>query len=467
MNDIDTTRITTLLRKLKPLNEANPKIRQFIERWKDENPGNDEELYSQLERLGLTELKGYLIWFPPNQMHNIKRISPQVYGNVNKAMVKYNRHQLGEVAIKKTNGPEVGIQLRLLLNVICGFANSKGYFTVPVLGLSKDAQGNLLMVMELAILGTLDKRKFEYDNWWQFAEMAYSLAVCLVRLHNEGLIHGNLHPGNIALTADITRPRLIDLEQSQAVEEVYRSSSHLPHPEYTPPEVREDYPSLTQASDVYTFAMILWQAIVGKAPTDDIISAFRDGDYPLPGPKAFFDILKDCWSSNPDDRPNSLEVCKLLREWRDQLAATLPKLWVFTKWKNILFTRLNKETKEYIKKTANEASSSRSSFDYPASCITVGSVVTLEESQEFAQESSQNILDEQAVQGMYNSCGCRVRLGANDVCVYCHEIYVFQDLQVVEVDVPPSDINTGQSEVTQSSGEPGRFRRNPFYFRIS
>ncbi|RUS29103.1 kinase-like domain-containing protein [Jimgerdemannia flammicorona] len=280
--------------------------------------------------------------------------------------------------------------------------------------------------MELAILGTLDKRKFEYDNWWQFAEMAYSLAVCLVRLHNEGLIHGNLHPGNIALTADITRPRLIDLEQSQAVEEVYRSSSHLPHPEYTPPEVREDYPSLTQASDVYTFAMILWQAIVGKAPTDDIISAFRDGDYPLPGPKAFFDILKDCWSSNPDDRPNSLEVCKLLREWRDQLAATLPKLWVFTKWKNILFTRLNKETKEYIKKTANEASSSRSSFDYPASCITVGSVVTLEESQEFAQESSQNILDEQAV----------------------------QDLQVVEVDVPPSDINADQSEMTQSSGEP-------------
>ncbi|RUP43460.1 kinase-like domain-containing protein [Jimgerdemannia flammicorona] len=387
MSGENRARVDILRQKLKPPNQAHPEIRRFIERWKSAYPDNDNILDSQLGELGLPELKPYLVWFRLDQMQGIERLESGSTGDVKKATVKHYRYHLGEVVMKRTNVPEVGIQLRiysrLYLNVICVSANSTGYFTVPVLGLSENERGESFMVMGIADLGTLDD--IRYNNWWQFVEMAQYLAACLACLHNAGLIHGDLHPKNIALMADITRPRFIDLGLGRAVEENFQLSSHFPNTEYSPPELSSDHPTLTRESDVYTFAMVLWKVIVQKAPSDDLIKKIRDGDYPLPEPKDFFDILKGCWSLNPADRPNSHKVYELLQNWRENLAKTLPKFWPFTKRKNILFTRFDRATKQYINQ-AKETNSEGSSFGYPPSDMGA--------TQESTRGSFQNVADE-------------------------------------------------------------------------
>jgi serine/threonine protein kinase len=74
----------------------------------------------------------------------------------------------------------------------------------------------------------------------------------------------------------------------------------------------------THLSDVWMFAVCMWEILtMGKKPfqgiaNTDVIDQIENGvRLPLPGthcPKRLFDILQECWSYEPTNRPNFIQI---------------------------------------------------------------------------------------------------------------------------------------------------------------
>ncbi|GBC38204.2 kinase-like domain-containing protein [Rhizophagus irregularis DAOM 181602=DAOM 197198] len=87
------------------------------------------------------------------------------------------------------------------------------------------------------------------------------------------------------------------------------------------PEVLKGKP-YTQAADIYSFGMIMYFIMTAKQPFADcahdsilavkICSGIRPGINELEAPKCYIDLMKRCWDSNPDNRPNAIEIEELI-----------------------------------------------------------------------------------------------------------------------------------------------------------
>ena len=74
----------------------------------------------------------------------------------------------------------------------------------------------------------------------------------------------------------------------------------------------------THLSDVWMFGVCMWEILtMGKkpfqgVPNTDVIDQIENGvRLPLPGvycPKSLFDLLGECWSYEPTDRPTFVQI---------------------------------------------------------------------------------------------------------------------------------------------------------------
>ncbi|CAB5389410.1 unnamed protein product [Rhizophagus irregularis] len=90
---------------------------------------------------------------------------------------------------------------------------------------------------------------------------------------------------------------------------------------YVAPEVLRGNP-YTQAADIYSFGMIMYFIATGRQPFSnhahdevlalDICNGIRPDINDQEAPKCYIDLMKWCWNSNPDNRPNVAEVHKLV-----------------------------------------------------------------------------------------------------------------------------------------------------------
>src|SRR5437764_5280255 len=96
--------------------------------------------------------------------------------------------------------------------------------------------GQLLMVMQFADDGTLEKRPCESNDNWYFA-LAYAtkLSSRLAHLHGMGFSHSDLHPGNVVFDKKYTT-LLIDVGLSRAAESAQSEDDVYGRLEYLPPE---------------------------------------------------------------------------------------------------------------------------------------------------------------------------------------------------------------------------------------
>jgi serine/threonine protein kinase len=160
--------------------------------------------------------------------------------------------------------------------------------------------------------------------WRDIADMLWSISAGLNVIHECGLIHGNLHGGNVlveneldSIDAKITHTGLHGPVDKQISSKIY---GIVP---FTAPEIFDGSKS-TKASDVYSFGMIMWMLSSGIRPyynrphdkqlVQEICLGLRpsivDGTPPV-----FSRLMSQCLDANPSSRPTASQLHECFSNW--------------------------------------------------------------------------------------------------------------------------------------------------------
>jgi serine/threonine-protein kinase len=156
---------------------------------------------------------------------------------------------------------------------------------------------------------------------WRFAtEVCAQVAAALAAIHARGLVHRDVKPANIMLTA--AGAKIVDFgisavagDRSERPGQVYGT------PAYLAPERLEGGPA-DAASDVYALGLVLYKALSGDLPWDAdtttqmLVAHFYKEPAPLPPvdglPAEVADLCRRSLAKKPSDRPSAAEVARTL-----------------------------------------------------------------------------------------------------------------------------------------------------------
>lgn len=187
--------------------------------------------------------------------------------------------------------------------------------------------GNYLMVMAYKKDGNL--RQFSQINHINFESkltQLYFITKGLNAIHTKGLIHKDFHAGNI-LNYYVPRNTLrcfIDLSLCRPANATDDGKVYGVLP-YVAPEVLKNQP-YTQASDIYSFGMVMYECLAGCPPYHDvahdvflsleILKGLRP-KFTIKIPQFLTGLINKCWDDNPLNRPTADELEEILYDFYD------------------------------------------------------------------------------------------------------------------------------------------------------
>ncbi len=180
------------------------------------------------------------------------------------------------------------------------------------------------LVMELMPKGSLYGllRNGQPLPWEIRFQIAMDAAWGLKDLHGYHILHRDLKSLNILLD-DRLRAKLADFGLAKVKHETSSQSSIAKGTVlWMAPELFDDEPKMTTASDVYSFGMVLWELVTralpyAKAPNQMVAARWiekgKKEDIPGDCPPELKKIIESCWESLPVKRPTAIQVAERLK----------------------------------------------------------------------------------------------------------------------------------------------------------
>lgn len=260
-----------------------------------------------------------------------------------------NRFKQPEKILRRTKNIQVALKggisteylKELLMHIKCCttsnlYANSLTGHKIgrsPILrcyGLTKrpisENNAEYMLVIQFAKGGDLKtylSANFKQMKWLEdkqpiLTHIAYGLKI----IHKEGLIHRDLHHGNILINNNISYIADFGLSHPYNQEE---STTHqlfgiVP---FIAPEVlsKRQY---TPKSDVYSFGILMWMFTSGHLPfrdhrydTDLALKIFNCSRPQIINGtlSCFINLMQRCWNHDPEQRPTSSEIYDIMVSW--------------------------------------------------------------------------------------------------------------------------------------------------------
>ncbi|POG60535.1 kinase-like domain-containing protein [Rhizophagus irregularis DAOM 181602=DAOM 197198] len=275
-------------------------------------------------------------WIPYNQFNYIKEIGKGGFATVYSAIwkdgpLKYNvneemctRVPNKKVALKCLNNSQNMIDE--FFNEVRAYSINKIDDILNVYGISQNPNTkDYIIVIEYADGGSYNNWisiNYKDFDWRNKIQTLLSIIEGLKGIHKKQKVHHDFHTGNILfLTKNLNNlnRKSLFISDMGLCEDVNNTSDIKTYGviPYIAPEVLRRKP-YTQAADIYSFGMIMYFTATGKQPFDncahdhhitlEICKGIRPKINELEEPKCYIDLMKRCWDSNPDNRPNATEL---------------------------------------------------------------------------------------------------------------------------------------------------------------
>ncbi|GBC03197.1 hypothetical protein RclHR1_05000010 [Rhizophagus clarus] len=275
-------------------------------------------------------------WVPYDQFSDIKKIGRGGFATIYSAIWKdgpliykekkheYKRNSNEKVALKcLDNSQNISDKF---LNEIKRYSTSRRYKKNILLmyGISQDPNTkNYIMVLKYAKGGDLNMwlTNFEDINWRDRMRAISGIVKGIRDLHEDDIVHRDLHIGNILTTNHVDKFGIFisDMGLCGDVNNMDENKLYGVMPYMAPELFRKEL--YTKAADIYSIGMIMYFVATGRQPFADrehnrylaldICRGKRPEIKEWEAPKDYINIMKKCWDSNPDNRPDvfSLDYC--------------------------------------------------------------------------------------------------------------------------------------------------------------
>jgi len=181
-------------------------------------------------------------------------------------------------------------------------------------------EGKPYLVMEYLPGGTLKQKLGKPLEWQEVIHILLPIARALDFAHRQSMIHRDVKPANILITAD-GEPMLTDfgiakIIDEEATQDLTGTSAAIGTPEYMAPE-QATAKSVDKRADIYAFGVVLYEMLTGRKPfiaDTPMAVLIKHAIEPLPRPSQFVrdlpprleQILLKALAKNREDRYQSM-----------------------------------------------------------------------------------------------------------------------------------------------------------------
>ncbi|RHZ77934.1 hypothetical protein Glove_168g5 [Diversispora epigaea] len=293
-------------------------------------------------QLSANKYQEIIEWIPFGRLENVTYLAKGGFGIVYKAnwldgfiyshkkkkwyefgkQVVWNRYGKQNVCLKSFNNLTNKIDF---LQEIKNQLKLRGKNAIAIYGITKNPTENeYMMVMDYAAYGSLRNllnTKFEKLTWRKKYNILSSIVIGLTNIHEMGLMHKDFHSGNI-VNQTLSLSYITDFGLCKPVTENNSENIYGVIP-YMAPETlsRGEY---TQASDIYSFGMIMLEVLTSYPPYYNIphnenlamvICEEFKPEIKCEIPQFLKEIMEKCWNFEPLNRPTAEELKSQLEKY--------------------------------------------------------------------------------------------------------------------------------------------------------
>ncbi|KAF0541169.1 kinase-like protein [Gigaspora margarita] len=271
--------------------------------------------------------KGEIKYFNYYEFNDIKEIDRGSYGDVYTAKYRGEKITFKKFTKSKCKILVNEIKQHIIVNNHDNVIKFLGITAGP-----ETSSNNYMLVLQYADSGNLKDhlQRKTHDGvfkifWTELMEIAEQIIFGLQHLHNNNMVHGNLHPkniltnnGKILISGFGSAWKFDDSLMSPFEEGVtfeYSDPQIFIQPQFIP----------NTKSDIYGLGVILWELTSGIRPFSKVpnklslIHHISKGkrEKMVPGtPSNYAKLYKKCWNTDPEKRPKLKEILEILHKLR-------------------------------------------------------------------------------------------------------------------------------------------------------